>query len=284
MPLLRPLAAKTAALSLAAALCAGPALAQEFATQETLSDGPAATLPVTSTQSVGNSFTFTLRGGVATQPKFFGSDEYDVGPDIGFQFKHLRLRGLPEVGDNDPWAEDYGWDLHGSFRYLGERDASEDPDLESLHDVDPSYELGFGIGFAGPNYEAFADIRRGFGGHEGLVGAVGLDYVARPDDRWRLTVGPRFIWANDEFIDTYSGVESDEATPELPAYDPDGGLISAGIQLGARYKINDLWGVESALNWDNLQGDAADSPIVDTGDNDQWRFRIGVTRVFNLRF
>ncbi|ANT60461.1 MltA-interacting MipA [Salipiger sp. CCB-MM3] len=271
-----------APMTLAAALFASPALAQDFGVTD--SSGTAQAAPVTSTQSAGNVFTFTLRGGVSAAPKFLGSDEYEAGPDLGFSFKHLRLRGVPEIGGDDPWADSYGWDVHGSFRYLGKRDSSSDSALSSLDDIDPTYEVGLGVGYTAEQYEAFADIRRGFGGHEGYVGSVGIDYVVRPTDRWKLTLGPRFIWANDEFLDTYSGIDPDEATTDLPAYDPDGGLVSAGLQFGARYQINDLWGVEGAVTWDNLQGDAADSPIVDEGSNDQFRVRVGVTRVFNLRF
>ena len=68
------------------------------------------------------------------------------------------------------------------------------------------------------------------------------------------------------------------------AFDAGGGLLSAGVELGATYQINDDWGVEGALTWDRLAGDAADSPIVATGDRDQYSVRIGLTRRITLDF
>lgn len=174
--------------------------------------------------------------------------------------------------------------MHGSFRYIGERDASDHSELRGLDDVDAALELGLGVGYTARNFEAYADIRRGLGGHEGIVGELGADVIARPSDRWKLSFGPRLLWGNDAYADTYFGISPAEASVSLPAYDPDAGLMSAGVELGARYQINDSWGVESAVTWENFTNDAEDSPIVQNGDSDQWRFRIGVTRVFNLRF
>lgn len=48
---------------------------------------------------------FTLRGGVASNPEYFGSDENTTGADVGFKFNFLRLPGGREIGNPDPWAD-----------------------------------------------------------------------------------------------------------------------------------------------------------------------------------
>ena len=68
----------------------------------------------------------------------------------------------------------------------------------------------------------------------------------------------------------------------MPAYNPEAGLISAGIELGARYQINDDWGIEGAVTYEGLTGDAKDSPITRAGSSEQWKARIGVTRAFRI--
>ncbi|MCR8550847.1 MipA/OmpV family protein [Salipiger sp. P9] len=227
---------------------------------------------------------FSLRGGVAVTPEYFGSDDYSAGPDLGFKFHGLTLRSGKQLGDGDPWADAYGWDLHGSFRYIGERDASDHDDLRGMEDVDAALELGLGFGYTAEHFSAFTDLRRGFGGHESWVGEAGLDLIARPNDRWKLTLGPRLFWGSDGYADTYFGVDASEATATRPAFDAGGGLLSTGLEMGARYQINNDWGLEGALTWETYQNDAADSPIVDSGSEDQWTIRFGVTRVVRLRF
>lgn len=229
-------------------------------------------------------FVFSLRGGATVAPEYFGSEDYAVGPDLGFKFHGLTLRNGRQFGDGDPWTDPLGWNVHGSFRYIGERDASDYDDLGGMDDVDAALELGFGFGYSAENFSAFTDFRRGFGGHESWVGEAGMDVIARPGSRWKLTAGPRLFWGSNDYADTYFGVDGNEATASRPAYDADGGLLSAGVEMGARYQLNDDWGLEGALTWEQYRNDAADSPIVENGSDDQWTIRFGVTRVFRLRF
>ncbi|KAA8609952.1 MltA-interacting MipA [Salipiger aestuarii] len=225
---------------------------------------------------------FTLRGGVASAPDYFGSEDYTAVPDIAFSFDGLTLRNGRSFGDSDPWVDALGFGMRGSFRYISERDSSDHGTLRGMDDVDAAVELGFGVSFTSRSYEVFADMRRGLGGHEAWVGEAGMDLIARPDDRWKLTIGPRLFWGSDDYADTYFGVDSDEATASRSSYDADGGLLSAGVEMGARYRLTDDWGLEGAVTWENYRNDAADSPIVD--DPDQWTVRFGVTRAMRLRF
>lgn len=229
---------------------------------------------------------FTLRGGASVTPDYFGSDDYSVGPDFAVRLNFLRLPGDRTFGSSDAADPRYGLGLRGSFRYIGERDASDHPELAGLDDVDTSVELGLGVGYSSRNFDAFADLRYGVVGHESFVGELGADVKFNPTDRLTLSVGPRVFVGSDKYAQTYFGVSAAEVGNGYAggAYDADGGVLSAGIELGATYQINDNWGVEGAVTWDRLTNDAADSPIVQTGDRDQYGVRIGLTRRITLDF
>ncbi|MFP7671978.1 MipA/OmpV family protein [Marivita sp. S0852] len=224
---------------------------------------------------------FTLRGGVSSSPEYFGSEDQKLGPDFSFRLNYLQL-GQRGIGNPDVTAAPRVLSFGPSFRFISERDADDYEELEGLDTVDAALEVGVSVGYAREHFLAFAQVRRGFGGHEGWVAEAGADILYRPSDRWLLSAGPRVLFGDDTFTDTYFGVTSDEANATFSAYDPDGGLISAGIELGARYKINDLWGIEGAITYDVFQNDAADSPIVEQGTDEQWGVRVGITRVFSI--
>lgn len=229
---------------------------------------------------------FTLGAGLSASPEYFGSDEHEVGPAFSLGFGYLNLAGRG-IGSPDATDPGYGLGFRGSFRHVGEREAGDHPGLAGLEDVDASYELGAGIAYRSSNFDAFADMRYGFGGHESLVGELGADAKVHPTDRLTLSLGPRVLIGSDDYAATYFGVTADEAAASggaLPAYEADGGVLSAGLALGASYDISDNWGVEGAVTWDRFTGDAKSSPIVEQGDRDQYGLRVGVTRLITLDF
>lgn len=228
---------------------------------------------------------FTLRGGVATTPDYFGSDENVLGPDFAFSLNRLTLGPL-EFGGTEQ-AEPKNLGIRGSFRYVNERSVQDNPELTGLDDVDATYEFGLGLGYTIANFEAFADLRYGFVGSESFVGELGADVLVHPSDRLTLSAGPRVLLGDDKYARTYFGVTESEAAASdgrFTAYDAAGGLVSAGLEFGARYDVNEDWGVVGAVTYDRLMGDAADSPIVEQGDRDQYGLRIGVTRRITLDF
>lgn len=242
----------------------------------------AAAIPVP--EPLRNGLAFTLRGGVAMSPAYFGSDEYEAGPDLAFSLNALRLGGFA-LGSNDPAALREGLGLRGSFRYIGERSSDDYDELTGLEDVERALELGLGMSYTAPGYELFADVRYGVVGHEAFVGELGADLVMRPNDRLKLSAGPRLQLGSSKFADTYFGVTGDEAAASggnLAAFDAGGGLLGAGIEVEAAYSLNEQWGIEAAATWSRLQNDAADSPI--TQDEDQYGVRIGLTRRVTFGF
>lgn len=255
---------------------AAPAVAQEQA---------AGTGPVTlSTQGTGPALGFTLRTGVATAPDYFGADGSEAAPDLGFELNYLRLGGFT-FGNPDPLYQPEGFGVTGSFRYIGDRDVADNPELAGFNDVDAALELGVGLRYATSDYQVFGAVRYGVIGHEAWVGELGADVFVRTTDRLTLRAGPRAFFADSDYASTYFGVTAAEAAASAPAYtqfNASGGLMSTGVELGAGYRINDRWGVDAAVSYDRLRNDAADSPI--SLDDSQVSARIGLTRRFTLGF
>lgn len=236
-----------------------------------------------------NALSFTLLGGVSVAPDYFGSKDYSAGPALGFSLNHLRFGSL-EVGNEDPNAIPTGFGVHGSLRYIAKRKASKNPELAGLTDVKAALELGLGVGYSSEYFAAFADVRYGAVGHKGVAGELGADLILRPSDRLTLTAGPRVQFGNRKFTQTYFGVTPAEAGAStiagtnLGAYNPGGGVYGAGLEIGAKYKLNNDWGVEGKASWTRLQGDAGRSPIVAQGDRDQFGVSIGLTRRVTFGF
>lgn len=248
------------ALTFSTVLAAMPALAQE------------------------KSFNFALRGGVAAVPSYPGSGDYEAAPDLGFTFGALTWGGR-SFGNGIGNIPDNGFAFRGAFKFIGERDDDDYPELAGLEDIDPAVELGFGLIYRETNWQAFGEVRRGFGGHEGVTGTLGADLIFRPTDRWTITAGPRVNLGNTEYASTYFGVSAAEAAASsFGAYDADGGVLGAGFEVEGIYRLNNLWAVESSLTYERLQNSAADSPITQAGSEDQWRVSIGLSRAFTLNF
>jgi len=104
------------------------------------------------------------------------------------------------------------------------------------------------------------EARQGIGGHRGLVGVVGADYVARDGDDWLLSLGPRLTLANGRYQRAYFGVPAPAAG--LPAYRPGGGVQAVGATAGALRQLTPRWGLYGYAKYDRLVGDAGDSPVV----------------------
>lgn len=261
--------------AVALALAPVPALAGDAAPVQS---EPVVTAPA----NPGPGLMFSLYGGVSVAPAYFGADETETGPALALRFHGLRLGSGRSFGSGDPWEPALGLGVRPALRFIAERDASAHDDLSGMADIDATVELGLGLGYTARNFAVFAEARRGFGGHEDWVGELGADLVARPVDGLRVTFGPRVFWGGDAYAATYFGVTAAEASALNPAFDARGGVLSAGLELGATYALNDTWGIDATLAWSRWRNDAADSPIVKNGREDDLRLSVGLVHVFRF--
>ena len=243
-----------------------------------------AALPATAqTDTGGNVLSFEAGLGVQSAPTYFGSATTETGATGSFAFGRLSWGNLCLGCD-----ESDGLSLTGSFRYIGERPAGEEevPDGLTVEPrftfgaVDAAVELGGGLSYTTPGFEGFAVVRRGFGGHEGYVAELGGDLVIAATDALTVKAGPRLLAGDDTFARTYFSTSGGPF--EVGSFDAEGGVISRGAQVSARYQLNPDWAVTATARYDQLVGDAASSPISE--DDDQTTFSLVVSRRFDIRF
>lgn len=228
------------------------------------------------------SLNFSLRGGVAAAPEYFGSDTTEGTADVGFTFGALRWGGI-DIGNGVRGVPDNGLSVRGAFRVIGDRDADDSPELAGLEDIDTAVELGLGLQYQQTRWIAFGEVRKGVTGHSGVTGTLGADFIFRPGDRWLITAGSRFNFGDDEFATTYFGVPTDSDS-SFDAFEAGGGALGAELAVTGTYFLNDRWAVEGAVSYEKLLNDAADSPITLNGSDDQFRIRLGLSRTFTLNF
>lgn len=233
---------------------------------------------------------FSVTGGVAVAPSYFGADDARIGPTGALGFNGLSF-GVLQLSDPDraPTVFAPGAGIRGSFRYIPKRDGTDE--LAGLEDVKLSIEAGLGVHYTTENWQVFGDMRYGAIGHRGIAGEVGANLIYRGQTGLVVHAGPRAEFGNSRFMQRYFGISVDEETnaglagnPNLTAFTPSGGLYSYGLEVGAYQPLSPDWGVSGSIRFDRLHGDAADSPIVQQGRRDQISARIGLTRHFNLRF
>ena len=229
-------------------------------------------------------FNFALSGGASVGPAYPGSDDFEAKPKVGFTFGSLTWGGKT-YGNGIGVVPDNGLSLRGALNIINSRDVDDNPELAGLEDIDTAVELGLNLTYRQTNWLAFGEVRQGFGGHEGVTGTLGADLIFRPTDRWTVTAGPRINLGNSEYATTYFGISgADAAASSFSAYDAGGGVLGAGLQVGATYEINESWAFKGLVSYEKLLNDAADSPITQAGSEDQFRVSFGLSRAFTLRF
>jgi outer membrane protein len=220
---------------------------------------------------------FELGAGGVVVPEFEGSDDYEISPFPVFRLKQLTVGSL-SIGGKD----NLGFSLRPSFRIIGKRKPSDVDGLPGMPRIGTAVELGLGAVYEQEYWRAFGNLRHGVTGHDGLVGELGADLKFSPNEQWSVSVGPRLSFADGSYMDKYFGVPAGIAGPV--AYDTDGGLKSAGVEMLARYQFGPAWAVEGSLGWSRLLSDAADSPVTRAGDDDQFIGRISIMRRFSIGY
>lgn len=230
---------------------------------------------------------FILGAGVGTAPVYEGASEYGLTFLPIIEVERFRIPGLLDIGGGPDVG---GFNFAPSFSLVGERDSDEYDELTGLDDIDTTYALGARVGYEMIfddvyRAELYGAARYAFGGAEGLIGEVGLDVTARLTPQLEITGGPVVAFATDDYMDTYFGVSATESAASggaFPAYDPDGGIKSAGIKLEARYEFMTDTFINAKASYSHFVGDALDSPIVQAGSEHQFTIGLGLSRRFSL--
>jgi len=231
--------------------------------------------------------TVTLGLGAQIYPLYPGAHDYNIGPLPIFG---LRRPGEPIVFGSADDAAGFGFLGHDSVinfgpavRFQNKRD--EDDVGAPVGNVGFTVEVG-GFVDINPsrNFRIRAELRRGVGGHKAWVGSLGADLIARDDQNYIFSIGPRVRWGDNRYNDTYYGLPFSIPAAGLPAaYNPSGGITAIGGIANFTHRLGRNWGLQAYAGYDRLVRDAADSPLVRAfGSRDQFSGGAGLWIEFNV--
>ena len=221
------------------------------------------------------------------KPEFIGSDETQVLPLFDFDF----ARGTNPFPFEAP-DDSFGIRLFSRGGFAAGPAANiqskrKDSDVGAdVGKVSTTFEVGgFAEYQAGKSIRVRGELRKGLGGHDGLVGSFGADYFWRDGDRYVFSIGPRVLFSDAGFQRAYFGVDNAAALASgLPAYRPDGGIYAFAAASGLTYQFNSRFGMFGYARYERLVGDAADSPIIrELGSRDQLSAGLGLSYTFTVK-
>lgn len=239
----------------------------------------------------GGGWSGYLAAGALAVPDYEGSEDYQaaplIGAKLGYDRYYLEIQGLGLRANLSPFSR---WEFGPIVGLRSGRDDVENDRVDALRDIDDTVEVGAFITVSlyelvHPSDElAFGmDVKTGTSSDaKGTTVSFGPTYSFSPLDRLRLGLGLSATFADDDYVDTYFGIDGADALRSgLSTYDGDGGLKDIGISLRANYQLSDHWGVMGFAGYTQLVGDAADSPIVDDeGSAGQGMIGVGIAYRF----
>lgn len=246
-------------------------------------------LPSAQAQAQDGDGTLRIRPGLGAQirPQYPGADKNEWVPYLKFSIAK---------GDNPfPFAapdDAFGIALlsSGPFRAgpaVGIQGSRKDSDVGApLGKVKTTIEAG---GFAefliSDQFRLRADLRKGIGGHDGMIASIGADQIWRDGDRYVFSVGPRLLFSDSRYQRAYFGVTPQAALATgLPAYRPDGGLHAVAAATGLHYSLGGPLGLFGYARYERLIGDARKSPVVKQfGSPNQLSAGLGISYTFTMR-
>jgi outer membrane protein len=249
----------------------------------------AAILPAWSAASAQESEDLRVRVGLGAQlrPDFLGSDSTEIAPlfdvDIAHGSDPFKFGG-PGYSFGIPLVSSAGFAFGPAANIASGR---KDSDIDApVGKVKTTIEAG---GFAtydvSESFHLRAEVLKGLGGHDGVVGTVGADQVWRDGDRYVFSIGPRILFSDARYQRAYFGVSPAAALASgLPAYRPGSGIHAVGAASGISYQLNPRWGIFGFSRYDRLVGDAAKSPIVrEFGSRNQFSGGLGLNYTFIMK-
>ncbi|WP_018607467.1 MipA/OmpV family protein [Uliginosibacterium gangwonense] len=217
-------------------------------------------------------WTLSLGAGVADIPRYEGSDEHKVRAIPLIRGSYRSSIGKFSLGSENG-APGLAWSIIdtpqleaglslGMDRGRKESDSSH---LQGLGNVNRSPEAGiFGvykIGAASLRLSARTALNDN--GHGGSLINAGAGYRWQLADHLGLSTNAGFTWASTDYMQSYFGVSaSQSAQSGLARYDAKSGIKDINAGLGLDYMLNLHWMLVGGYRFARLQGDAADSPIV----------------------
>ncbi|WP_196892047.1 MipA/OmpV family protein [Aureivirga marina] len=218
---------------------------------------------------------YTAGFGFATFAAYEGSDEYLVLPTFAFsanwnkgQYIRMSVAGIEaNLLPSRKWS--FGPKL--TFRTPRNEDWVDNETINKLEDIDLATSVGLFTRYRFKKFDTNFEFTQDVSGvHEGGVGRFDIGYTCR-NGKWITRISASSSFATENYMSTYFGInEENVGTSSLDYYSPKAGIKDIGVGLRTTYLLNQKWMLIGSLNYTRLVGDAADSPIVALGTENQF--------------
>jgi MipA family protein len=231
--------------------------------------------------------------GVGSVPDYEGSDDNKgmIAPFGRYNWSSGRYISLGGTANAERAArlklnvltKDTPWELGPVLQYRMERDDVKNNKVDHMKHVDAATEAGAFLGWKADRLSLsttyVADVSDNDTGNVWYLNGY---YDIPVNQQFKLSLGAHATWADDDYMDTYFGVDNGDATRSgLPRYTASSGFKDSGMSLIGHYKFNKTWGMAGVVNYSRMLNDAEDSPLVkDVGDKNQYKAFVAVTYSF----
>lgn len=228
---------------------------------------------------------YRLAVGAQAVPSYPGADHNAVRPLFDFASARGNAVFEYEAADESPNITLYdrnGFEAGITVGFQSARTRTRvGADISKVgFTVEPGVFAGY---YVAPQLRAYGELRKGVGGHEGVVSMLALDYVQRDGDRWLVAVGPRVNLSDAQYRRAYFGVsQRDAAAAGIPVYRVGDNIVhSVGLAATGLRQLTTRWGLYGYLGYDRLTGDAARSPITERlGSKNQFSGGLALSYTF----
>jgi MipA family protein len=235
----------------------------------------------------GEDFRVRVGLGAQSRPEFIGADSNKWSPLVDFSVQKGSEPfdfEAPDDGFDIELFSEEGFSLGPVANLQGNRKDSEVG--APLGKVSTTFEAGaFAQYQASDSVRLRMELRKGIGGHEGIVGNLGVDHIWRKGDRYIFSLGPRLLFANARYQRAWFGVDSEASSASgLAEYRPGGGVYGIAGTGGIHHQLGRDLGLFGYARFERLIGDAANSPVIrELGSRNQISAGAGLTYTFTIR-
>jgi len=232
--------------------------------------------------------------GGAYRPDYEGSDNYEgkIALFGRYNMESGRYISLGGTSGSERAARlkmniltsETAWEIGPVVQYRFKRGGDvENNKVSHMQTVPNEQEAGGFVGYhAGGLFLSMTGVYDISGESDGTLFYFNGLYRMPVNDKFEMAVGAHTTWASNDYMETYFGVSSPNASSSgLPRYSADSGLKDAGVSLTGHYKFTKTWGMIGNVSYTGMLNDAKDSPLVKkVGDENQYTAVVALTYNF----
>lgn len=207
--------------------------------------------------------------GVLVIPEYVGSDEVQILPIpvIDVTYKDRVFLNFYDGLGGYLYKSD-GLNVKTSLGFEFGREEDDDQSLAGTGDIDDAATLNLEASYHIGQFSPFVSIKQYLGGTEGLQGEIGVEsFFSLGEDLWTdptIKLGVSAEYSDEDHMEGYFGVNSQQSLRSgIARYTPEAGFSAAKAEFSFIYPFTEEWTATTMVEYSQIIGDAADSPLVE---------------------